>query len=83
MVVLFSQRIDGVVFGMRADKPDEHYLLPEVERGDLRSAEPQARCAGEDQHRVEKGSVLVTLGGRLPPTSILSRREFGLRVLRK
>jgi len=38
---------------MRADKLDEHYLLPEVERGDLRSAEPQARCAGEDQHRVE------------------------------
>jgi hypothetical protein len=30
-----------------------------------------------------KGSVPVTLGGRLPPTSILSRREFGLRVLRK
>jgi hypothetical protein len=29
------------------------------------------------------GSVPVTLGGRLPPVSILSRREFGLRVLRK
>jgi hypothetical protein len=26
-----SQRIDGVVFGMRADKLDEHYLPPEVE----------------------------------------------------
>jgi hypothetical protein len=28
-------------------------------------------------------SVPTTLGGRLPPVSILSRREFGLRVLRK
>jgi hypothetical protein len=26
-----DQRIDGVVFGMRADKLDEHYLPPEVE----------------------------------------------------
>ena len=30
-----------------------------------------------------KGSIPTTLGGNLPPISILSRREFGLRVLRK
>jgi hypothetical protein len=30
-----------------------------------------------------KGSVPVTLGGKLPPTSILSRREYGLRLLRR
>jgi hypothetical protein len=29
------------------------------------------------------GSIPVTLGGRLPPVSVLSRREFGLRQLRK
>jgi hypothetical protein len=29
------------------------------------------------------GSIPTTLGGRLPPTSILSRREYGLRQLRK
>jgi hypothetical protein len=28
-------------------------------------------------------NVPTTLGGRLPPVSILSRREYGLRVLRK
>jgi hypothetical protein len=31
----------------------------------------------------KKGDVPVTLGGKLPPVSILSRREFGLRVLRR
>jgi hypothetical protein len=30
-----------------------------------------------------KGNVPATLGGKLPPVSILSRREFGLRQLRK
>jgi hypothetical protein len=33
--------------------------------------------------RATKGSVPVTLGGRLPPVSILSRREFGLRQIRR
>jgi hypothetical protein len=28
-------------------------------------------------------SIPTTLGGRLPPVSILSRREYGLRILRK
>jgi hypothetical protein len=30
-----------------------------------------------------KGSIPTTLGGTLPPVSILSRREFGLRQLRR
>jgi hypothetical protein len=30
-----------------------------------------------------KGSIPVTLGGRLPPTSVLSRREYGLRALKR
>jgi hypothetical protein len=30
-----------------------------------------------------KGSIPTTLGGKLPPVSVLARREFGLRVLRK
>jgi hypothetical protein len=29
------------------------------------------------------GSVPVTLGGKLPPVSVLTRREFGLRALRR
>jgi hypothetical protein len=30
-----------------------------------------------------KGSIPTTLGGKMPPVSVLARREFGLRVLRK
>ena len=30
-----------------------------------------------------KGSIPTTLGGKLPPISILNRREFGLRQLRR
>lgn len=30
-----------------------------------------------------KGSIPTTLGGKLPPVSVLARREFGLRVLRR
>ena len=33
--------------------------------------------------KVTRGSVPVTLGGRMPPVSVLSRREWGLRALRK
>jgi hypothetical protein len=29
------------------------------------------------------GSIPTTLGGKLPPVSVLSRREFGLRALRR
>ena len=29
------------------------------------------------------GSIPVTLGGKLPPVSVLARREFGLRALRR
>jgi hypothetical protein len=32
---------------------------------------------------VKNGEVPVQLGGRPPPVSILSRREFGLRALRR
>jgi hypothetical protein len=30
-----------------------------------------------------KGSIPTTLGGKLPPVSVLARREFGLRALRR
>jgi hypothetical protein len=30
-----------------------------------------------------RGVVPTTLGGKLPPISVLSRREFGLRALRR
>jgi hypothetical protein len=46
-------------------------------------APKQTRVARRKVSSAAKGSVPTTLGGKLPPVSILSRREFGLRVLRK
>jgi hypothetical protein len=40
----------------------------------------QARAMVSTAH---KGTIPTTLGGRLPPVSILARREFGLRQLRR
>ena len=46
-------------------------------------APKQTRVARRKVSTAAKGSVPTTLGGKLPPVSILSRREFGLRVMRK
>jgi hypothetical protein len=47
---------------------------------------PQPRRTRTPRRKVStaaKGSIPTTLGGTLPPVSILSRREFGLRQLRR
>ncbi len=44
---------------------------------------PPRRVARAMVSTAPKGSIPTTLGGRMPPTSILSRREYGLRQLRK
>lgn len=43
----------------------------------------RTRVARAKVSTAAKGSIPTTLGGRLPPASILSRREFGLRTLRR
>jgi hypothetical protein len=43
----------------------------------------RTRIARAKLSTCKKGDVPVTLGGKLPPVSILSRREFGLRMLRR
>ena len=58
----------------------ERNLDPERSDG---LAPPKRACRGRKVSTAAKGSIPTTLGGKLPPISILSRREFGLRVLRK
>ena len=53
------------------------------ERVDGLASPPPKRKRRAKVSTAAKGSVPTTLGGKLPPVSILSRREFGLRVLRK
>jgi hypothetical protein len=45
--------------------------------------DPPKRVARALVSTAHKGSIPTTLGGKMPPVSVLSRREFGLRVLRK
>jgi hypothetical protein len=47
------------------------------------TASAPATCRGAKVSTAAKGSIPTTLGGKLPPISVLSRRQFGLRVLRK
>jgi hypothetical protein len=50
---------------------------PKQTRRPYKRREPRAKIS---ETKLD-GSVPVTLGGKLPPVSVLSRREFGLRVL--
>jgi hypothetical protein len=49
--------------------------------------EPTARKPRQPRAKISAtkpdGTIPVTLGGKLPPVSVLSRREFGLRALRR
>jgi hypothetical protein len=47
-------------------------------------AAPQPKRANKRKvSTAHKGAIPTTLGGKLPPVSVLARPEFGLRVLRK
>jgi hypothetical protein len=45
--------------------------------------ECRTRVARAKISTARKGNVPVTLGGQLPPVSVLSRREFALRMLKR
>ena len=49
--------------------------------------EPKQRKPRQPRAKISQtkldGSIPTTLGGKLPPVSVLSRREFGLRALRR
>jgi hypothetical protein len=72
---LDPDRSDGLCPPKRG--PDRG-ILPEAPRPMRKARQLRAMIS-----TAAKGSVPTTLGGRMPPVSILSRREFGLRVLRK
>jgi hypothetical protein len=54
----------------------------EVETGPKPSRKPRQPRA-KISHTKPDGSIPVTLGGKLPPKSVLARREFGLRQVRR
>jgi hypothetical protein len=66
-------------------KPDERDPWKDEERrGKPRDPDQKPRKPRQARAKVSsvtKGDVPVTLGGALPPVSVLARREFGLRVL--
>jgi hypothetical protein len=47
------------------------------------SEKRKPRVARAKVSAVSKGVIPTTLGGKLPPVSVLARREFGLRALRR
>jgi hypothetical protein len=55
----------------------------EASGGRPRPAPRKPRVARAKVSAASKGVIPVTLGGKLPPVSVLSRREFGLRALRR
>jgi hypothetical protein len=73
---------------LRNRKPERTFPLdPDREDGLARPPpppKPKRRVArGAMVSAADRGSVPTVIGGRPPPVSILSRREYGLRQLRK
>jgi hypothetical protein len=63
-------------------KPTDHERDPWAHDGPI--APPRKpRQARAKVSAATKGAIPVTLGGRLPPVSVLSRREFGIRCLKR
>ena len=81
-----TQRVPDRSYPLDPDRSDG--LAPPKRERDLAiaPADPPKRRPTRARAMVstaDRGSVPTVIGGRPPPVSILSRREFGLRVLRK
>jgi hypothetical protein len=61
-----------------ADEKPERKLIPYAGK-----EPPKRKRRAKISRTKPDGSIPVSLGGRLPPVSVLSRREYGLRQLRK
>jgi hypothetical protein len=62
------------------DRPLPHaQLIPYAGKEQPKPRQPRAMIS---EVRPD-GSIPVTLGGKLPPRSVLARREYGMRVLKK
>jgi hypothetical protein len=64
-------------------KPTDHERDPWAQDKPITPVKRKPRVARAKVSAAPKGSVPVTLGGKLPPTSVLSRREYGIRVLKR
>jgi hypothetical protein len=70
--------------GLRVSDEQERKLIPYAgkepeKRGAYKRRQPRAKISATKPD----GTIPVTLGGKLPPVSILARREFGLRQVRR
>jgi hypothetical protein len=73
----------GLVAVMGMDAP----VIAKRESRDDKAVAPRERKRREPRAKISAtkpdGTIPVTLGGKLPPVSVLARREFGLRALRR
>jgi hypothetical protein len=78
-----APRCDGCIKALIGGHADEAVAatMRGVRGPDVVKRKP--RVARAKVSAVSKGVVPTTLGGRPPPVSVLSRREWGLRALRK
>jgi hypothetical protein len=71
---------------MKADAPVIERRESDLDKAEMKR-EPPPRKPRVARAKVSAtkpdGSIPTTLGGKLPPVSVLSRREFGLRALRR
>jgi hypothetical protein len=70
--------------GLKVAEEPECKLIPYAgkepeKRGTYKRRKPRAMISATKPD----GTIPVTLGGKLPPVSVLARREFGLRALRR
>jgi hypothetical protein len=71
---------------MSQDAPIIERRESDLDKAEMKPPPPppkRARVARQKISAPTKGCVPVSLGGRGLPTSILSRREYGMRVLRR
>jgi hypothetical protein len=61
-----------------SESPDRP-LIPYAGKEPRKPRQPRAMISATKPD----GSIPVTLGGKLPPRSVLARREYGMRVLKK
>lgn len=64
--------------GLKVAEEPERRLIPYAGK-----EKPEPRKRRAISATKPDGSIPVTLGGKLPPVSVLARREFGLRALRR
>jgi hypothetical protein len=72
---------------MKADAPVIEKRESDLDKAEMKSEPPPPRKPRVARVKISAtkpdGTIPTTLGGRLPPLSVLARREFGLRALKR